>query len=482
MAVKDTLAMGGKKKGGGRRRQHGDDSSCSDEGDDDPSNNTPKSPQTDLDFAQRREAQRKAAAEKRRAKMKCHLCGESGHVRRECPGIADDGRGESRHKNAKGDKNARGKASDKKGARNRGRKSSSKKYDEVRELVLPPGFEPWDVADETKDNHGDREDSGEGRPTTSFKYFDAGCDPTATIEYLRSGRGKTKKSMKEAIEEYESAISKAISESNYGGCISRCTIEADRPWQPQNSSPINSHNVSNTWFVLGFDNAAECDADTLSKAISSNKKRVVGVYADLDYRPATLKKKGMNTDDQRSRLEETIKVAAEESVPIQIRTGPSPPSTSNGDDDSSTSPYANVIVDLGKILLNTIGQYPALKVHLSCWTGQSEHLTALLNAFPDNIFVGFDSSVTFAKASALHECVFDAPLDKMLVETGAPRIIPSIATKSLGREAFAHSGLVPFIADAIATQKKTETITAESVARASSDNFIKLYSPVFVDE
>ena len=229
--------MAGKKKKGSSRRRHGDLSSEDDDVDE-PQQQASQNSSIDadmaaMDFAQRREAQRKAAAEKRRAKMKCHLCGELGHVRRECPGIADDGRGESRHKNAKGDRNARSKAkaSDKKGARNRGRKSSSKKYDEARELVLPPGFEPWSVAtDETKEkHHGDDDASDEDQPTSPFQYFDAGCDPTATIEYLRSGRGKAKKSMKEAIEEYEGTISKAISESNYGGCIARCAIEADRP-------------------------------------------------------------------------------------------------------------------------------------------------------------------------------------------------------------------------------------------------------------
>ena len=132
--------------------------------------------------------------------------------------------------------------------------------------------------------------------------------------------------------------------------------------------------------------------------------------------------------------------------------------------------------------MNAIGQYPTLKVHLSCWTGQSEHLTALLSAFPDNILVGFDGSVTFTKATALHECVFDAPLDKMLIETGTCRTIPSVVTKALGREAFAHSGLIPFIADAIAVRKKTETITAEKVARMASENFVNIYSPVLVDE
>lgn len=36
----------------------------------------------DLDFADRRELQRQKASEKRRSKMKCFLCGKSGHVRR----------------------------------------------------------------------------------------------------------------------------------------------------------------------------------------------------------------------------------------------------------------------------------------------------------------------------------------------------------------------------------------------------------------
>mmetsp|Transcript_17836 Transcript_17836/g.51060 ORF Transcript_17836/g.51060 Transcript_17836/m.51060 type:complete len:488 (+) Transcript_17836:51-1514(+) len=487
--------MTGKKKGGGgsSRRRHGAESSSDDEKQPSEHTNDVSSAKAgDRDFAQRREAQRRAAADKRRARMKCHLCGESGHVRRECPGIADDGRGESCHKNAKGDKNARGrtssKASDgsrKGGARNRGRKSSSKRYGEIRDLVLPPGFEAWSAAT-SKGNDGTRDDDDDDEsptPTpTPFAYFDAGCDPSATIEYLRSGRGKAKKSMREAAEEYEGTTSKTISDSNYGGCLARCAIEADRPWQPENATLINSHNASNTWFVLGSQNAAECDAGALSRAISSNKRRVVGVYADLDYRPTNLERKGMSADDQRSRLEATIRVAAEESMPIQIRTGPSPPSTSIEGGESSTSPYASAIVDLGKILLDNIRQYPTLKVHLSCWTGRSEHLTALLSAFPDNILVGFDATVTFAKATALHECVFDAPLAKILLETGSPRTIPSAVTKAQGREAFAHSGLVPFIADAIAAQKKTDTITAEKVARIASETFRKLYSPTFSDE
>ena len=46
------------------------------------SKNPPSSKDKHLDFAQRRELQRKEAAEKRRSKMKCYLCNQTGHVRR----------------------------------------------------------------------------------------------------------------------------------------------------------------------------------------------------------------------------------------------------------------------------------------------------------------------------------------------------------------------------------------------------------------
>eukprot|EP00947_MAST-08B_sp_MAST-8B-sp1_P006013 g6013.t1 len=46
------------------------------------------------ELAERQEKQK----EKRKAKQRCHICGETGHVRRECPGVADGGRGQSIHR------------------------------------------------------------------------------------------------------------------------------------------------------------------------------------------------------------------------------------------------------------------------------------------------------------------------------------------------------------------------------------------------
>ena len=46
-------------------------------------------------LAQRRQQQK----EKKNARKKCHICGHTGHTRRECPGVEDGGRGQSVHRN-----------------------------------------------------------------------------------------------------------------------------------------------------------------------------------------------------------------------------------------------------------------------------------------------------------------------------------------------------------------------------------------------
>lgn len=94
------MAKGGRK---GRRKQGDSSSSSSDE---EEKQHSSKKEDGDLDFAQRRELQRKVAAEKRLAKRKCHVCGKFGHVRRTCPGIADGGSGASKFTKKKGDPGA----------------------------------------------------------------------------------------------------------------------------------------------------------------------------------------------------------------------------------------------------------------------------------------------------------------------------------------------------------------------------------------
>lgn len=231
--------MGKNRKG----RRRGDDSSSEDDNDDQQADlSTSPNKKGDLDFKQRRELQRKEAAEKRRSKMKCHLCGKAGHVRRDCPGIADDGRGESKYKSAKGDVGAKYKKGSKK---NRGQKSAvgEEQEESASALVfveLPTGFEsiaskaPASISTEVITTEVDIVESTsidvdateitdtevvvQQEIDDQFHFYDAGTDGAAAIQHLQTRVGDTKV---EAIEAYQTASKEAAASSNYGGCIAQ---------------------------------------------------------------------------------------------------------------------------------------------------------------------------------------------------------------------------------------------------------------------
>ena len=115
-----------------------------------------------------------------------------------------------------------------------------------------------------------------------------------------------------------------------------------------------------------------------------------------------------------------------------------------------------------------------LRIHLACWAGKCEHMVKLLGAFPETIWVGFNGSVGFAKATVTHECAFDIPLGKLLLESDAPLVIPAPVASAMGRGAFCHSGLIPFVADAVSGVKKGAASAVE-VARAAAENTALLY-------
>jgi Tat protein secretion system quality control protein TatD with DNase activity len=126
-----------------------------------------------------------------------------------------------------------------------------------------------------------------------------------------------------------------------------------------------------------------------------------------------------------------------------------------------------VVKDITKVLLDVIiedDEMP-LQVHLSCWSGTSDSMFTPQSLSDTLLYIGMNHTTGFAKAATAHACAFDVPLDRLLLETD--NIIPAPITKSLCRKAFAHSGLVPYCAAAVAEQKK---ITPEEVARATSEN------------
>ena len=373
----------------------------------------------------------------------------------------------------------------KKGAKNmKNRGSREKRSDSIQELVLPPGFSP-NVRKDGENGH--LAQTQDVLASESFQYYDAGCDCTATIEYLRSGRGKNKLSLKAATSEYQNAIGEATSSSNYGGCLSRSYLKKDRPFKEHEASPLLLNENDNIWFVVGLDNEFLCNEvenEIASHALIflvdlvCNNDRIVGVFADLDYSSGTLGRAGCDRASQIQRLCCTCQAASRSCVPVQIRTSSAPNTTTEKQEGASTvtSSYLEEINDLIEVLSEITMLHPALRIHLSCWSGRADDMHKILKIFPENVWVGMDATVTFAKAKNAHESAFDVPTTKLLLETGSPRTIPSDVARTLGRMAFCHSGHVPHVAAALANLKRSVSwLTAEDVARAASNNTVILY-------
>lgn len=426
----------------------------------------------DLSFAERREMQRKEAAEKRKAKQRCFLCGRQGHVRRECPGIDDDGRGESIHKKAKGDPGA---SQLKKGVKNKGRKLKKEEPDNT--VEYPEGFAPPDDSREANE----KESGKLVEQPEAFFYYDTGGDSMATLEYIRHGRSKQKISMKEAVAEYQSVLDEAVSTSNYGGRISRALVRPNRPWILSNESPLSGDAI---WFVIGLqrdflynDNEKEAALAALLETRTENNGKVVGFFSDLDYSEATLTRPGFDKESQIRRLGCTCQAASEAGAPIQIRVLPAGAISRVAEvNPEEAVSYRQVMEHLEAILTEVLAKHSSLKIHLSCWAGEADDMMKILQRFPDNIWIGMDASVTFSKLVRAHECAFELPLDKLLLESGMPSTIPAVIARTKGRNAFNHSGLIPYIAEAVAVEKsKSRETTPDEVARAASANALKVY-------
>ena len=311
-----------------------------------------------------------------------------------------------------------------------------------------------------------------------YFVFDAGCDVGASIDGLAI---LLKLPEKKCVSAYNSAIGASLL---YGGAICRQYIKANKPWK-RNAPRVRTmlEADSNLFFVIGLGHAFldgnfndDDDGDDIDLAVDAlvdaldEDDRVVGFCARLDYAPDCLARTSAET--QLRRLRATCQAAWQEGVPIQIRVGTV--------EDNETQ--VRVMKDLAKVLLAVIPEgdedneerdvpsAPPLQIHLSCWSGKSETMMKLLTAFPDTLYIGMNPTVGFAKAAVAHECAFDVPLNRLLLETD--NVIPAPVAKSMGRKAFSHSALVSYCALAVAEPKK---ISPDQVARAASENTIRLY-------
>src|SRR5262249_19933483 len=108
------------------------------------------------------------------------------------------------------------------------------------------------------------------------------------------------------------------------------------------------------------------------------------------------------------------------------------------------------------------GPFPAL---LHCFTGGAELARRGLDL---GLYVSFSGIVTFKKSEALREVAQMVPLDRMLVETDAPFLAPGKYRGKRNEPAY--------VVETAAVLAKVKGVTADELARATTDNFFRLYT------
>ena len=109
------------------------------------------------------------------------------------------------------------------------------------------------------------------------------------------------------------------------------------------------------------------------------------------------------------------------------------------------------------------GAFPAL---LHCFTGGAGLAQRALDL---GLYVSFSGIVTFKKSDALREIAETVPLDRLLVETDAPYLAPG---KYRGKKRNEPA----YVVETAAVLAKLKGIAPEELAKATTDNFFRLYS------
>ena len=108
------------------------------------------------------------------------------------------------------------------------------------------------------------------------------------------------------------------------------------------------------------------------------------------------------------------------------------------------------------------------KIHLHCYTGSAETAVELISTFP-NMYIGITGSITVKKLSQVRDTVSLLPLDRILLETDAPYMIP-VELKDKLR--FSHPIMVLHVADKI---RKVINVSLDEVLKTTRENTKKMY-------
>jgi TatD DNase family protein len=108
------------------------------------------------------------------------------------------------------------------------------------------------------------------------------------------------------------------------------------------------------------------------------------------------------------------------------------------------------------------GAFPAV---LHCFTGGRE---LAMRALDLGLYISFSGVLTFKKSDALRAIAREVPLDRLLVETDAPYLAPDPFRGKRNEPAY--------VVRTAATLAAVKGISADEIARATTDNFFRLYT------
>jgi TatD DNase family protein len=101
---------------------------------------------------------------------------------------------------------------------------------------------------------------------------------------------------------------------------------------------------------------------------------------------------------------------------------------------------------------------------LHCFTGGAALARTGLEL---GLYVSFSGIVTFKKSEALRDIARSVPLDRLLVETDAPYLAPGKYRGKRNEPAY--------VVETAAVLANLKGIAVEELARATTDNFFRLY-------
>ena len=107
----------------------------------------------------------------------------------------------------------------------------------------------------------------------------------------------------------------------------------------------------------------------------------------------------------------------------------------------------------------------AFSAVLHCFTGGAE---LARRAVALGLMVSFSGVITFKKSEALRAVAAEVPLDRLLVETDAPFLAPEPYRGKRNESAY--------VVHTAAALAQVKGVDAETLARATTDNFFRLYS------